>query len=194
MNTFPKDFVWGAATASYQIEGAWNEDGKGESIWDRFSHTPGKVLNNDTGDVACDHYHRYKEDIRLMQQMGLNAYRFSIAWTRVMPNGVGPVNEKGIDFYDRLVDALLEANLEPYATLYHWDLPQALQDRGGWGNRDIIGQFAFLEDLQKHIPDIGMRFLDFIKEDDRVRFAADLFGQLAALFVADVSGRRTNQT
>lgn len=142
MSLFPKDFVWGAATASYQIEGAWNEDGKGESIWDRFSHTPGKVMNGDTGDVACDHYHRYAEDIQLMKQMGLNAYRFSIAWTRVLPNGVGPVNEKGIDFYDRLVDALLEANLEPYATLYHWDLPQALQDKGGWGNRDIIGQFA----------------------------------------------------
>lgn len=142
MSTFPSDFVWGAATASYQIEGAWNEDGKGESIWDRFSHTPGKVMNNDNGDVACDHYHRYLEDVKLMRQMGLNAYRFSISWPRVLPNGVGPVNEKGIDFYDRLTDALLEANLEPYATLYHWDLPQALQDKGGWGNRDVIGQFA----------------------------------------------------
>ncbi len=142
MNTFPSDFVWGAATASYQIEGAWNADGKGESIWDRFSHTPGKIINNDNGDVACDHYHRYRDDVRLMRQIGLRAYRFSISWSRVIPNGVGAVNEKGIDFYDRLVDALLEENIEPYATLYHWDLPQALQDKGGWGNRDIIGQFA----------------------------------------------------
>lgn len=142
MVSFPSDFVWGAATASYQIEGAWNADGKGESIWDRFSHTPGKVLNNDNGDIACDHYHRYRDDVKLMRQLGLNAYRFSIAWSRVIPSGVGAVSEKGIDFYDRLVDALLEANLEPYATLYHWDLPQALQDRGGWGSRDSIGQFA----------------------------------------------------
>lgn len=142
MSKFPVDFVWGAATAAYQIEGAWNEDGKGESIWDRFSHTPGKVMNNDNGDVACDHYHRYLEDVGLMRQIGLNAYRFSISWPRVLPTGVGRANDKGIDFYDRLTDALLEANLEPYATLYHWDLPQALQDKGGWGNRDIIGQFA----------------------------------------------------
>lgn len=142
MHTFPPDFVWGAATAAYQIEGAWNLDGKGESIWDRFSHTPGKVINNDNGDVACDHYHRYRDDVRLMRQLGINAYRFSIAWSRVIPNGIGAVNEKGIDFYDRLVDALLEENIEPNATLYHWDLPQALQDKGGWGNRDIVGQFA----------------------------------------------------
>lgn len=142
MYSFPADFVWGAATASYQIEGAWNEDGKGESIWDRFSHTPGNVINNDNGDVADDHYHRYRDDVKLMRQLGLKGYRFSIAWSRVLPKGVGAVNEKGLDFYDRLVDALLEENIEPYATLYHWDLPQALQDNGGWGSRDIIGQFA----------------------------------------------------
>ncbi len=142
MNPFPSDFVWGAATAAYQIEGAWNQDGKGESIWDRFSHTPGKIVNGDTGDVACDHYHRYRDDIRLMREIGVNAYRFSIAWPRALPQGVGAVNDKGLDFYDRLTDALLENRIEPYVTLYHWDLPQALQDKGGWGNRDIIAQFA----------------------------------------------------
>jgi beta-glucosidase len=141
-NVFPKDFVWGAATASYQIEGAWNEDGKGESIWDRFSHTPGKVDNGDTGDVACDHYHRWPDDLALMKQLGVKAYRFSIAWPRVMPNGSGPINAKGLDWYDRLVDALLEANIQPFVTLYHWDLPQALQDQGGWGNREVSSRFA----------------------------------------------------
>lgn len=157
MNGFPTDFVWGAATAAYQIEGAWKEDGKGESIWDRFSHTPGKVTNDDNGDVACDHYHRYLEDVGLMRRLGLNGYRFSIAWTRVLPNGTGTVNEKGLDFYDRLTDALLEAQLEPYVTLYHWDLPQALQERGGWENRDIVGQFADYASL------MGKRLGDRIK-------------------------------
>lgn len=157
MLSFPSDFVWGAATAAYQIEGAWNADGKGESIWDRFAHTPGKITNNDNGDVACDHYYRYRDDIGLMRQLGLDAYRFSIAWTRVLPTGVGAVNEKGLDYYDRLTDALLEANIDPYVTLYHWDLPQALQDRGGWGNRDIIGQFADYASL------MGKRLGDRIK-------------------------------
>src|SRR3712207_5410450 len=141
-DTFPPDFVWGAATAAYQIEGAYNEDGRGESVWDRFSHTPGKVQNGDTGDVACDHYHRYREDIALMKELGLKAYRFSVAWPRVIPNGRGAANPAGLDFYDRLVDRLLEANIEPFLTLYHWDLPQALQDRGGWANRDTCGYFA----------------------------------------------------
>ena len=140
--TFPSDFAWGAATAAYQIEGAFNEDGRGESIWDRFSHTPGKVQNGDTGDVACDHYHRYREDIALMRQLGLKAYRFSISWPRVIPNGRGAPNPAGLDFYDKLVDQLLEANIQPFLTLYHWDLPQALQDRGGWANRDTCGYFA----------------------------------------------------
>lgn len=138
--SFPKDFVWGAATASYQIEGAWNEDGKGESIWDRFSHTPGKIENGDMGDVACDHYHRYRDDVALMRRLGLRAYRFSISWSRVLPEGRGAVNLVGLDFYDRLVDELLAANITPYATLYHWDLPQALE--GGWLNRDTVGYFA----------------------------------------------------
>ncbi|HEX9991070.1 MAG TPA: GH1 family beta-glucosidase [Chloroflexia bacterium] len=141
-DTFPPDFAWGAATAAYQIEGAFNEDGRGESIWDRFSHTPGKVKNGDTGDVACDHYHRYREDIALMKQIGLKAYRFSTSWPRVLPNGRGPANRLGLDFYDRLVDQLLEANIQPFLTLYHWDLPQALQDKGGWANRDTCGYFA----------------------------------------------------
>lgn len=140
--TFPKGFVWGAATSAYQIEGAWKEDGKGVSIWDTFSHTPGKVANNDNGDAAVDHYHRFKEDIRLMSELGLKAYRFSTSWTRVLPDGTGKVNKKGLDFYDRLVDELLKQKIEPYVCLFHWDLPQALQDQGGWPNRDTAYAFA----------------------------------------------------
>ena len=139
---FPPGFFWGAATSAYQIEGAWNEDGKGESIWDRFAHTPGKIHNGETGDIAVDHYHRYREDIGWMRQLGLKAYRFSIAWPRVLPRGRSDVNLAGLDFYDRLVDALLEAGIQPFPTLYHWDLPQALHDEGGWGNRDVCGYFA----------------------------------------------------
>ena len=141
-STFPDDFTWGAATAAYQIEGAWNEDGKGESIWDRFAHTPGKTRNGETGDVACDHYHRWPQDVALMKAMGLKAYRFSIGWARVLPNGHGEVNRAGLDFYDRLVDALLEAKIEPFATLYHWDLPQRLQDQGGWPARTVCAAFS----------------------------------------------------
>jgi beta-glucosidase len=140
--TFPPGFLWGIATAAYQIEGAWNEDGKGESIWDRFSHTPGQIENGDTGDIACDHYHRWREDVALMRRLGVQAYRFSISWPRVLPAGRGAVNQAGLDFYDRLVDALLEAGIQPFVTLYHWDLPQALQDLGGWGERDVCGWFA----------------------------------------------------
>ncbi len=140
--TFPNDFIWGASTASYQIEGAWNEDGKGESIWDRFSHTPGKIENGETGDIAADHYHRFQEDIALMKRLGLKAYRFSISWPRVFPQGHGKVNQKGLDFYSRLVDGLLEAGIEPFVTLHHWDYPQALQEQGGWLNRDTLGYFA----------------------------------------------------
>ncbi len=139
---FPRSFIWGAATASYQIEGAWNEDGKGLSIWDTFSHNPGMVTNGDSGDVADDHYHRWKDDVALMKQLGLKAYRFSISWSRVLPDGEGRVNEAGLGFYDRLVDELLDNDILPFVTLYHWDLPQALQDKGGWGARAITETFA----------------------------------------------------
>ena len=130
-HAFPPRFVWGAATAAYQTEGAASEDGRGESIWDRFTTLPGRVANGDTGRVACDAYHRYPEDVRLMRELGLDAYRFSIAWPRILPDGRGAVNEAGLDYYDRLVDALLANGIEPYPTLYHWDLPQALEDRKG---------------------------------------------------------------
>ena len=140
--TFPRDFTWGAATASYQIEGAVREGGRGESIWDRFSHTPGLVRNGDTGDVACDHYHRYREDVALVASLGFNAYRFSISWSRVLPAGTGTVNEPGLDFYDRLVDELLGHGIAPFVTLYHWDLPQALEDAGGWPARATALAFA----------------------------------------------------
>ncbi|MEU3524588.1 GH1 family beta-glucosidase [Streptomyces sp. NPDC038707] len=139
---FPPDFLWGAATAAYQIEGAVAEDGRAPSIWDTFSHTPGKIANGDNGDVACDHYHRWREDLGLMRQLGLNAYRLSVAWPRVIPGGTGPVNAKGLAFYDELVDSLLAAGITPSVTLYHWDLPQALQDRGGWPERDTAQAFA----------------------------------------------------
>jgi beta-glucosidase len=139
---FPPDFLWGAATASYQVEGAWDADGKGESIWDRFSHTPGKIEDGSNGDVACDHYHRYREDVALMQRLGLQAYRFSISWPRLQPQGFGKVNPAGMDFYNRLVDALLEAHIQPFVTLHHWDLPQALYDKGGWLERDNLARFA----------------------------------------------------
>ncbi len=140
--TFPAGFVWGAATASYQIEGAVTEGGRGPTIWDTFAHEPGRIKNGDTGDVACDHYHRYAEDVALMADLGLNAYRFSIAWTRIQPTGRGAANPEGIAFYDRLVDALLARGIAPHATLFHWDLPQGLEDTGGWLNRDTAERFA----------------------------------------------------
>ena len=140
--TFPTGFVWGAATAAYQIEGAARADGRGRSIWDTFSHTPGRTLGGDTGDVAVDHYHRYATDVALMARLGLTAYRFSIAWPRVQPAGSGAINRRGLDFYQRLVDELLAAGIEPWPTLYHWDLPQQAEDLGGWPNRDTAYRFA----------------------------------------------------
>lgn len=151
---FPTDFTWGTATASYQIEGAAALDGRTPSIWDTFAHTPGKVFNGDTGDEACDHYHRYATDFDLMKNLGFNAYRFSTSWSRIIPNGRGAVNHKGLDFYDRLLDALLERQIMPYATLYHWDLPQTLEDKGGWASRDTAYAFAEYTDvLTQHLGD-----------------------------------------
>lgn len=158
-SSFPQGFLWGSATASYQVEGAVHEGGRGPTIWDTFSHTPGKTHNGDTGDVADDFYHRYKADIEIMRDLGLKTCRFSIAWSRIFPTGTGSPNQQGIDFYRRLTEALLAAGVEPYATLYHWDLPQPLQDRGGWGNRDTAKAFADyagfiagkLQDRVKHI-------------------------------------------
>ncbi|MFB7948569.1 GH1 family beta-glucosidase [Kitasatospora phosalacinea] len=142
LRRFPADFLWGSATSAYQIEGAANEDGRGASIWDTFCRTPGKVHRSDTGDVAADHYHRWREDVGLMKELGLNAYRFSVSWPRVQPTGRGPAVERGLDFYRRLVDALLEAGITPLATLYHWDLPQELEDAGGWPRRATAERFA----------------------------------------------------
>jgi len=139
---FPKDFLWGMATASYQVEGAWNEDGKGESIWDRFTHQPGHIRGAATGDVACNHYHLYPQDIEILRHLHMKSFRFSIAWPRIQPSGRGSVNQKGLDHYSRYVDAILEAGIRPFCTLYHWDLPQGLEDLGGWPNRDLAGYFA----------------------------------------------------
>src|SRR3982751_487553 len=141
IDRFPPDFVWGAATASYQIEGAAHEDGRGESVWDRFCATPGKGRGGDSGEVACDFYHRYRDDVRLMKELGLDAFRFSIAWPRVLPAGRGAVNQAGLDFYDRLVDELLANGIEPFASLFHWDTPQALEDEGGWPARSTAEAF-----------------------------------------------------
>jgi beta-glucosidase len=139
---FPQGFLWGSATASYQVEGGVHEDGRGPTIWDTFSHVPGAVANGDTGDVSTDYYHRYKQDLALMKDLGLRSYRFSVAWSRIFPTGTGAPNPKGLDFYNRVVDELLANNIEPFCTLYHWDLPQALQDKGGWENRDTARAFA----------------------------------------------------
>ncbi len=142
MPCFPEGFLWGAATSAYQIEGGVREGGRGPSIWDAFCAIPGKVSNGQTGDVACDHFHLYKRDVRLMKELGLAAYRFSMAWPRIFPQGSGRPNGRGLDFYDGLIDELLHAGIDPMATLYHWDLPQALQEKGGWGNRDTTDYFA----------------------------------------------------
>lgn len=176
---FPHNFLWGAATAAYQVEGAWNEDGRGESIWDRFSHTPGNVSNGDTGDIACDHYHRYEEDIALMRQLGLKAYRFSTSWSRVLPSGRGRINPKGLDFYDRLVDRICAANIEPLLTLYHWDLPQALQNEGGWDNR--ITAYAFADYAALMVKRFGdrVKYWTTFNEPSVIAFDGHLTGEHA---------------
>ena len=161
---FPSNFIWGAATASYQIEGATTEDGRSECIWDRYAATPGMVVNGESGAVACDHYHRWPQDIELMKNLGLQAYRFSVAWPRVIPTGRGAVNQKGLDFYDKLVDGLLEAGIQPYATLYHWDLPQILQDQGGWPNRDTA--YAFAEYTEAVVKRLGDRIKGWITHNE----------------------------
>ena len=161
---FPPDFVWGAATASYQIEGATNEDGRSESVWDRFAATPGKVRNGDSGAVACDFYHRYRDDIALMGELGLDAFRFSVAWPRVIPDGRGAVNDAGLDFYDRLVDELLGNGIVPYVTLFHWDTPQVLEDAGGWPVRDTVD--AFTEYVEAVAGRLGDRVAHWITHNE----------------------------
>ena len=144
---FPADFRWGVSTSSFQIEGAGREDGKGESIWDRFCSEPGRIRDGSNGLVACDHYHLFPQDLDMAKSLGVNAYRFSIAWPRILPEGRGAVNEAGLAFYDRLVDGMLERGLDPWCTLYHWDLPQALQEQGGWVSRDTVGAFLAYTDI-----------------------------------------------
>ena len=151
---FPEGFLWGTATAAFQVEGAWNADGKGESIWDRYSHTPGNITDGANGDVTCDQYHRFREDIAIMKRLHQKSYRFSMSWPRVLPQGTGAINQKGLDHYRRLADVLHAAGIRPFCTLYHWDLPQALEDRGGWPNRDLTGIFAdYAGLLAKHLGD-----------------------------------------
>jgi beta-glucosidase len=187
---FPDGFYWGVATSAYQIEGAWNEDGKGPSIWDTYAHTPGKIRDGSTGDVANDHYHRYKEDVALMKNIGANAYRFSISWPRIFPEGTGTPNTKGLDFYNRLVDELVAAGIAPFATLYHWDLPQVLQDKGGWQNRDTakaFGDYAGyvaerLSDRVKHFFTIN-EFFSFVEGGHR-GFEASVGGGTVSIEMA----------
>jgi beta-glucosidase len=176
---FPDDFLWGAATSAYQIEGSPLADGAGPSIWHRFCLTPGMVANGETGDVACDHYRRYRDDVRLMADLGLNAYRFSIAWSRILPEGRGRVNARGLAFYDRLVDALLEHGIEPAATLYHWDLPAALDDRGGWLNPDVADWFADYASVMFGALDDRVKLWATINEPWVITDGGYLFGALA---------------
>ena len=176
---FPKGFLWGAATSAYQIEGSPLADGAGASIWHRFAHTPGWVRGGDTGDVACDHYRRYRDDVALMREIGLSAYRFSVAWGRVLPDGRGRVNAKGLDFYGRLVDLLLENGIQPFVTLYHWDLPAALDDLGGWLNRDIAGWFADYARILFRALDDRVAFWATLNEPWVVADGGYLYGVLA---------------
>ena len=166
---FPAGFSWGLAASAYQIEGAASEDGRGPSIWDTFARQPGAVVNGDTGDVACDHYHRYREDVRLMADLGASAYRFSVGWPRVIPQGTGSANQRGIDFYQRLVDELLDAGVQPMLNLFHWDLPQALQDRGGFANPEVVGWFTDFTALI--VSALGDRVVDWMTFNEPAVFA-----------------------
>jgi beta-glucosidase len=177
--TFPEGFLWGAATSAYQIEGSPLADGAGVSNWHRFSHTPGRTANNETGDSACDHYRRYREDVVLMRELGLKAYRFSVAWSRILPEGRGQVNEKGLDFYRRLVDALLEANIQPCATLFHWDSPAALDDRGAWLNPDMASWFAEYAEVMFRALDGRVKLWATLNEPWVVTDGGYLHGPLA---------------
>ena len=161
---FPNGFLWGAATSAYQIEGSWDENGRLPSIWDTFAKTPGKTKNGATGDVACDHYHRWPQDVALMRDLGLQAYRFSISWPRILPEGRGRVNQAGLDYYSRLIDGLLEAGITPFPTLYHWELPQPLQDAGGWPTRETAHAFAELADVTSHA--LGDRVQNWITHNE----------------------------
>jgi beta-glucosidase len=178
-NRFPDGFLWGASTSAYQIEGSPLADGAGPSNWHRFAHTPGLVENGDTGDVACDHYRRFREDVALMSRLGLTAYRFSISWSRVLPSGVGKANPRGVAFYDRLVDLLLARGIQPFVTLFHWDLPAALEDRGGWTNPDLAGWFAEYATLLFRALDDRVRFWTTINEPWVVTDGGYLHGTLA---------------
>ncbi|WP_420630077.1 GH1 family beta-glucosidase [Candidatus Leptofilum sp.] len=161
---FPENFVWGVATSAYQIEGAWDEDGRSPSHWDTFAHTPGKTRNGENGDVACDHYHRWPEDIALMASLGIQAYRFSVSWPRILPTGGRKVNEAGLDYYDKLVDGLLERGIRPFITLYHWELPQTLQELGGWPAREVVDHFVALADVVSRR--LGDRVKDWITHNE----------------------------
>ncbi len=168
---FKKDFIWGVATAAYQIEGACEEDGKGQSIWDVHAHTPGRITDGSNGDVACDFYHRYEEDIELMAKLGVKAYRFSISWARILPDGVGKINQKGIDFYNRVIDLLLKKGIEPYITLYHWDLPSAIYNNGGFKRDKIVEEF--LEYTEVVCKSFGDRVKNFITFNEPSSFIID---------------------
>lgn len=176
---FPEDFYWGAATAAYQIEGAWNEGGRGQSIWDTYAHAPGNIRNGDNGDIACDSYHRYEEDIAYMKELGLRTYRFSISWSRVFPNGTGELNKEGLAYYHRLVDKLLENGIEPFCTLYHWDLPQTLQDIGGWKNRETIEAFTQYSEIMFQSFQGKIKYWTTFNEPWCVSFKAHYIGDLA---------------
>lgn len=180
---FPKNFLWGAGTSAYQVEGAWNLDRKGKSIWDEFSHTPGKIADGRTGDIACDGYNRVPEDVGLMKHLNLETYRFSLSWPRIFPEGKGQINSAGLDFYDRLVDNLFENNIEPFPTLYHWDLPQALQDNGGWGNRETAHYFAEYASVVGH--KLGDRVKSWTTHNEP--WVTAFLGHMAGVFAPGLS-------